>query len=129
MSASSVLSIVGREHEPAAIDQDHLDRMTLGDRLLECEVLKIFVRQVAMLLERIAGEDRALAAASAHTLLGSARGIGAWRVARAAEWVEHVANRRTDAIALAQAVAELKAASIEVSAAVNMRLVEVARDH
>ena len=52
--------------------------MTLGDRRLEREVLEIFVRQTVIMLERIAGAEPALAAAAAHTLTGSARGIGVW---------------------------------------------------
>ena len=35
-----------------------------------------------------------MAAAAAHTLKGSARGIGAWRVARAAERLELAAGKR-----------------------------------
>jgi len=86
---TSRLSIsAGRElTEPtpaAAIDDDHLRQMTLGDPALEREVLEIFMRQAALMLRRIAGAKPALAAAAAHTLKGSARGIGAWRVAQAA---------------------------------------------
>ena len=46
------------------------------------------MRQTTIMLNRIAGADPPLAAAAAHTLKGSARGIGAWRVARAAELLE-----------------------------------------
>ena len=73
----------GSDRQRGVIDDDHLSRMTLGDRRLEREVLEIFVRQTVIMLERIAGAEPALAAAAAHTLTGSARGIGAWRVARA----------------------------------------------
>ena len=45
-------------------------------------------RQAELLLPRIRRGDRAVAAASAHTLKGSAVGIGAFGVARAAEAVE-----------------------------------------
>jgi HPt (histidine-containing phosphotransfer) domain-containing protein len=71
-----------------AIDTSHLARMTLGERSLEREVLALFDRQADMLLPRIRGGAPALAAASAHTLKGSASGIGAFRVARAAQAVE-----------------------------------------
>ena len=71
-----------------AIDAEHLARMTLGERSLEREVLALFDRQADMLLPRIRRGDAALAAASAHTLKGSAVGIGAFGVARAAEAVE-----------------------------------------
>jgi HPt (histidine-containing phosphotransfer) domain-containing protein len=70
------------------IDLSHLARMTLGDRSLEREVLQLFDRQAAMLLTRMRQSCPAVVAACAHTLKGSSRGIGAWRVASAAEAVE-----------------------------------------
>ncbi len=104
-----------------ALDQSHLSRMTLGDRRLECEVLEIFMRQSVLMLERIAGAEPAAATAAAHTLLGSARGIGAWRVARAAERVERAAAAQIET-EVADAMAELKTASLEASAAIGSRL-------
>jgi HPt (histidine-containing phosphotransfer) domain-containing protein len=127
MTAPSVLSAAGSQR--AVIDEDHLGRMTLGDRRLEREVLEIFVRQTVIMLERIAGAEPALAAAAAHTLTGSARGIGAWRVARAAEQLERVANGKSGAAALDEAVEELKSAAVEASAAIAARLGEVLRGH
>jgi HPt (histidine-containing phosphotransfer) domain-containing protein len=76
------------------IDRTHLFRMTLGDHALECEVLQLFDQQVGMLLARMGETDPAGVAALAHTLQGSARGIGAWGVARAAEALEMAANSR-----------------------------------
>jgi HPt (histidine-containing phosphotransfer) domain-containing protein len=73
------------------IDLEHLSRMTLGERALEREVLQLFERQAGMLLPRMQQSCPANIAAAAHTLMGSARGIGAWSVARAAERVEAVA--------------------------------------
>jgi HPt (histidine-containing phosphotransfer) domain-containing protein len=119
----------GSDRQRAAIDDDHLSRMTLGDRGLEREVLEIFVRQTVIMLERIAGAEPALAAAAAHTLTGSARGIGAWRVARAAEHLEQVASGKSGAAALDEAVEELKSATIEASAAIAARLGDVLRGH
>ena len=75
-----------------AIDLQHLSRMTLGDRGLEREVLELFHQQATMLTGRMREAAPAVIAASAHTLKGSARGIGAWRVARAAEAVERAAS-------------------------------------
>lgn len=71
-----------------AIDLDHLSRMTLGERSLEREVLALFVRQAEILIAKMHAANLAAAAAAAHTLKGSALGIGAWPVARAAEAVE-----------------------------------------
>jgi HPt (histidine-containing phosphotransfer) domain-containing protein len=120
MTASSRQTAVGSER-PVVIDEDHLRRMTLGDRSLEREVLEIFVRQTAIMLGRISDAEPSLAAAAAHTLKGSARGIGAWRVARAADWLEQAAgNGRNGDID--DAVEKLKAASLEVSAAIGARL-------
>ena len=58
---------------------------------LEAEVLALFDRQADMLLARMEQAAPAAAAAFAHTIKGSARGIGAWRVAEAAEAVERAA--------------------------------------
>jgi HPt (histidine-containing phosphotransfer) domain-containing protein len=71
-----------------AIDTEHLSRMTLGELSLQREVLALFDRQADILLPRIRRGAPAVAAASAHTLKGSAVGIGAFKVARAAEAVE-----------------------------------------
>ena len=92
------------------IDLDHLSRMTLGDRSLEREVLALFDRQADMLLARMREGSSAVVAASAHTLKGSARGIGAWCVARAAEAVEKggAAERVTLIGSLAVAVEQAK---------------------
>lgn len=71
-----------------AIDRDHLARMTLGELSLQREVLALFDRQADLLLPRIRAGAPGVAAASAHVLKGSAAGIGAFKVARAADAVE-----------------------------------------
>lgn len=76
----------------AAVDLAHLSRMTLGEKQLQGEVLALFDQQAAMLLARMKGAPPKMAAALAHTLAGSARGIGAWEVARAAQEVELAAR-------------------------------------
>ena len=70
------------------IDLVHLARTTLGDRSLEREVLQLFDRQAALLIARMGSATPDGVAIIAHTMKGSARGIGAWRVARAAEALE-----------------------------------------
>jgi HPt (histidine-containing phosphotransfer) domain-containing protein len=93
MQVEALRTIDSKDVPPLApddrpIDLVHLARTTLGDRRLEREVLQLFDRQSALLIARLrhAGPDGV--AMIAHTLKGSARGIGAWRVARAAEAVE-----------------------------------------
>ena len=98
-----------------AIDLDHLSRMTQGERSLEREVLQLFDRQATMLTVRMREAPPALIAASAHTLKGSARGIGAWRVANAAEAVELAAGNEAK---LENAVRVLGASVNEAKAAI-----------
>jgi HPt (histidine-containing phosphotransfer) domain-containing protein len=101
-----------------AIDLVHLARMTLGDRTLEREVLQLFDRQARMLVARLSDGSPAATAALAHTLKGSARGIGAGRVARAAETVEFAAASGCgDELKLA--VDGLAAATEEASAVIS----------
>lgn len=79
------------------IDVTHLARMTLGDASLEREVLQLFDRQADILLARMQQVTPTAAAAYAHTLKGSSSGIGAFKVARAAEAVENAATRNAEA--------------------------------
>ena len=98
-----------------AIDRTHLFKMTLGDHSLEGEVLRLFERQAAMLLGRMEPAEPARAKALAHTLNGSARGIGAWRVASAAQAVEQAV---ADPAAMTPAVQALRSATGEALAAI-----------
>lgn len=92
----------------AAIDRGHLARMTFGDRDLEQEVLELFDRQAELLIARMrGGGDPATVAALAHTLKGSAAGIGAGPVAVAAEATELAAASPGD---IGQAIDRLAAA-------------------
>jgi HPt (histidine-containing phosphotransfer) domain-containing protein len=70
------------------IDRAHLAQMTLGERSLELEVLRLFDLQAELLLARMREVGPEGVATLAHTLSGSAKGIGAWRVAAAAEAAE-----------------------------------------
>lgn len=118
--AASAVTVAGWDCRSTVLDEDHLGRMTLGDPALEREILELFVRQIVLMLGRIRTAEPGLAAAAAHTLLGSARGIGAWRVAQAAERLECAAGRGTGE--LDEAIAELDAASVEASTAIGARL-------
>jgi len=93
------------------IDLVHLARMTLGERSLEREVLQLFDRQAAILLGRMQTAPAEALGALAHTLKGSARAIGAVRVARAAETLEFAAAADT-----ARALAALGIATEEARA-------------
>ena len=115
-SAGEAVS-AGRRPVPSAerpVDLVHLARQTLGDRALEREVLQLFLRHSESGLARLReAADAAAWTAAAHSLKGSARGIGAWRVARAAERAE-----ATDRFGAGPASAEaLRALAAEVAAA------------
>ena len=110
-SASSSPPVSGER----PIDLVHLARMTLGDRGLEREVLELFDRQAGMLIVRMQQAARAGICAAAHTLKGSARGVGAWPVARAAEAVELAAGSAAE-LELETAIARLGAAAAETRA-------------
>src|SRR4051794_39299858 len=99
------------------IDLGHLHRMTLGERSLEREVLQLFCRQTEILIARMRTAKPAVTAASAHTLIGSARGIGAWRVAAAAELVERAATSETRKLrgALAALIATIDEAKVTIA--------------
>jgi HPt (histidine-containing phosphotransfer) domain-containing protein len=95
------------------IDFEHLDRMTFGDAGLEREVLTMFSAQSARLVHTLAAIP-ADASALAHTLKGSARAIGAFAVADAADRLEAAIAGGSDTSAplaeLDEAVAQAQAA-------------------
>jgi HPt (histidine-containing phosphotransfer) domain-containing protein len=97
--------------EGPAVDLVHLSRQTMGDAALETELLGLFARQAAVVTARLAQDSTAVAlcrADLAHTLKGSARSVGANRVAAAAEAYEAAARdgATPDLAALQGAVAE-----------------------
>ena len=73
------------------VDLVHLSRFTLGDDKLQREVLQLFRVQANLFLERLeSAGDVTKWHEAAHTIKGSARGIGAWSVAKAAEGAEQL---------------------------------------
>ncbi|MFJ5488775.1 Hpt domain-containing protein [Hansschlegelia beijingensis] len=103
----------------SAIDVVHLNRQTMGDRSLEREVLELFRRQARILLFRFENlTNPAERADVAHTLKGSARGVGASRVAFAADELERAAKAGEPT---GKALAELAEAIAEVTSAIELR--------
>ena len=97
------------------IDLEHLRRMTLGDAGLEREVLAMFAAQTVSLIDALVTLP-AEAGALAHTLKGSARAIGAFTVANAAERLEAAIRKGEDAL---PSLAGLKDAVTEARAAID----------
>jgi len=97
------------------IDTEHLQRMTLGDASLEREVLAMFSGQAIGIVRSLASSPADIGVL-AHTLKGSARAIGAFRVAEAAECLEAVVGEGGDT---AGSLAELTAAVAEARTAIE----------
>jgi HPt (histidine-containing phosphotransfer) domain-containing protein len=100
------------------IDLQHLARMTLGDAALEQQVLGMFASQAASLIEKLAALP-AEAGALAHTLKGSARAVGAFRVAECAEALEFAIRQGENP---AKCQVELKAAVADARVAIDTLL-------
>src|ERR1700738_3043698 len=81
----------------------------------ESEVLALFDRQAAGLVSRMRSAPPGSVTSVAHTLKGSARGVGAWRVAAAAEAVEVAASGDGD---LSAAITRLAAGAEEARAVI-----------
>ena len=105
MSSSHGAAICERHDRP--VDLVHLSRQSHGDRELEIEILGLFQCQSKLYLDRLVegttADQRKMAA---HTILGSARGIGAWKVADEAEHVQADPQNIRDFGALRRAVEE-----------------------
>ena len=99
----------------AAIDVEHLERMTLGDAALKCEVLTMFLKQTGEILAALATHPDD-AARLAHTLKGSAHAIGAFRIATCAEVLEAAVRAGDDRSA---ALAGLEAAVADARASIE----------
>lgn len=77
------------------VDLVHLAKYTMGNRELEHEVLTLFTKQSLIYLDRLRNAaDQQTWREAAHTLKGSARGIGAWHVADVVASLEqHAADK------------------------------------
>ncbi|CAN7393892.1 Hpt domain-containing protein [Phyllobacterium sp. LjRoot231] len=70
------------------IDLVHLTRETFGNRALETEILNLFSRQTCGIVDRLAHANTDERVRLAKSLKGSARAVGAFRVAEMAEAIE-----------------------------------------
>lgn len=76
------------------VDLVHLARYTLGNRELEREVLELFLTHSVLYLNRLAhAMSEKDWRGAAHTIKGSARSIGAWRVAASAGLAEQLEGK------------------------------------
>ena len=87
------------------LDRNHLDQMTGGDRALAAEVLGLFQEQVGLwsrLLDPKQPQDVWVDAA--HTLKGTALGVGAFQLAKACQAAETLGREEKDVSATRAAV-------------------------
>ena len=109
----------------SAIDVAHLSVQTLGDRALERELLVLFDRQAAQVVQRLHASMSAKvpetgeATDLAHSLKGSALAVGARRVAKAAEALEMALKLPLGAEPLNARMSEIDAAVGEAGKAVS----------
>jgi HPt (histidine-containing phosphotransfer) domain-containing protein len=108
------LNVIETAPQPSArglspIDRAHLARFTFGNTDLELEVLALFAQQAPETLAILEGADTPKTwRYAAHTLKGSARAVGAWEVAAAAESAER--QQFTEPEARARTISDLRGA-------------------
>lgn len=98
MSQSAAVNPTGQDHdgratiEASVLDLVHLSRQTFGDHALETELLTLFNGQAGHFAERLrepCGVDDARGRIElTHMMKGSAKAVGAFGVAQAAEAYE-----------------------------------------
>jgi HPt (histidine-containing phosphotransfer) domain-containing protein len=121
MRSSALRSDVPAERQTGErpVDLVHLTRQCFGDKRLETELLRLFMRQARQIqggLDAEVGDDSVASLPAGdllHTLVGSARVVGAHRVATLAETYEaslrgrdHAALGDADRAAMRAAVDE-----------------------
>jgi HPt (histidine-containing phosphotransfer) domain-containing protein len=104
------MSFLRKAHAMAAaqraIDIDHLNQYTGGDRDLNEEILRLFAQQCRAMVARleelaqIEGAGGKSWHEAAHTLKGAARGVGAFALADIAAEAETVAGNKIAAAAV-----------------------------
>jgi HPt (histidine-containing phosphotransfer) domain-containing protein len=94
------------------LDRDHFGHMTGGDLELQAEIIELF-RAQAELWRRLLIVDAPLHTwrDAAHTVKGSARGLGLWALAEACERAEAIGRTGlVESVQIAQALAQVRAA-------------------
>lgn len=84
------------------LDTEHLAKYTLGNYGLECEVLQMFIDQSALYMEKLrSSKSEKDWFEAAHSLKGSARGIGAFKVGLRAAQLEKTAEPLNESVRIA----------------------------
>lgn len=96
-------------------DRAHFDHMTGGDAALQAEIIVLFRAQTQAWAQLLAADANWRDAA--HTMKGSARGIGLWSLAAACEAAEQAGE--DEGAGLAHALDKVRAALDEALAALE----------
>ncbi len=116
MTHAAVSATQFSKPEIGPIDMEHLLHYTMGDEALAREVLGLFCTQGRIYLEQLcATQDPQERKSAAHTLKGSARGVGAHHVANLSETLEELAAAPDEA-AWTSALGSLKTVFDEAAA-------------
>lgn len=107
--------------ETIVLDEDHLHGYTGGDTYLANDVLVIFADNAPSYLQDLKACTCDNWRSAAHKLKGAARGIGAWRLARAAERAEFLGEPPADSPKRAKALETLDARLEELLAYIRDR--------
>lgn len=100
----------------APIDHAHLNRYTMGDAALEREILGLFIANLPNTIRDLGlADNEADWHRAAHTIKGSARAVGAWRLARSAEVAEGLVPSE-DRSASEAAIGDIAEAAAETNA-------------
>jgi hypothetical protein len=84
-------------HRP--VDLAHLSRYTMGNTVLEIEVLELFRRQMRLYYNKLCqAQDVGTWREAASVMKASARGVGAWQILLTAETAEKLAGVPTPEI-------------------------------
>lgn len=79
------------KHRP--VDLAHLSRYTMGNTVLECEVLELFRRQMKLYFTKLRHAKDGQSWRDAATVMkASARGVGAWQILITVEAAEKLAE-------------------------------------
>ncbi len=111
--------------ENVVLDSAHLRGFTGGDSDLEAQVLEIFRDSAPAYLAALEAADEADWQGAAHKLKGAARGIGAWRLAVAAERTEHDSAAASDRTRAQAHFGELHERLQQLSDAISVRLKDI----
>jgi len=116
-----------KTEEPVLLDTEFLAKYTFGNYELESEVLHMFIDQAALYLERLRTPKSTREwFEAAHSLKGSARGIGAFQVGMRAAQLEKTDEPLNSSVR--EAILSLLEADLEKTRAAILKHLDINSD-